>query len=73
MGAETVEAVAESHLASREITEYDYIVIRDPAEYSSEFAGCTTVHWAWVKECLIASRRLPLPDWPSIGEYSQEA
>ena len=73
MGAETVEAVTESSLASHELTEYDYIVLRDPAQYSSQFAGCTTVHWAWVKECLIASRLLPLPIWSSVGEYSQDA
>ena len=72
MGAEIVEAVTESRLASRDVTEYDFIVLREPAQYSSEFAGCTTVHWSWVKESLIASRCLPLPVWPSVPEYSQE-
>jgi len=73
MGAESVEAVTECHLASRLVTDYDYVVIREPTQYSSDFSGCTTVHWAWVKESLIASRCLPLPIWPSVAEYSQEA
>ncbi|KAF9535266.1 hypothetical protein CPB83DRAFT_779065 [Crepidotus variabilis] len=72
MGAETVENVTEPTFASKELAEYDYLVIRDPAHYSTEFSACTTVHWAWVKESLIASRCLPLPEWPS-AEYSQEA
>ncbi len=72
MGAETVEAVTEPAHSSKDLSEYDYIVIREQAHYSPEFASCTTVHWSWVKESLIASRCLPLPTWPSV-EYSQEA
>lgn len=73
MGADIVEAVTESRLASRKVTDYDYIVIREATQYSAEFSGCTTVHWAWVKESLIASRCLPFPVWSSVAEYSQEA
>ncbi|KAF8163374.1 hypothetical protein B0H34DRAFT_764888 [Crassisporium funariophilum] len=71
MGADRVEAVTELRFASRDLTHYDFLVIRGVENYSSEFAECTTVHWTWVKDCLIASRYLPLPEWPT--EHSQEA
>ncbi len=74
MGAETVEAVTESRYASRECHDYDYIIVREPSDYSPDFVGCTTVTWTWVKESLTASRCLSLPVWPSVQlEYSQEA
>jgi len=70
MGAKTVESVSDQKYASQELSEYGYIVIREPSHYSSDFDDCQTVHWSWVKECLIASRYLPLPSWNT--EYSQE-
>ncbi|KAF8965254.1 hypothetical protein BDZ97DRAFT_1812840 [Flammula alnicola] len=72
MGAEVVEAVTEPSYASKELSDYDYLIIREPHQYLPEFAQCVTVHWTWVKESLIASRYLPLPSWPT-AEYSQEA
>jgi hypothetical protein len=71
MGADRVEAVTELKYADNNLSGYDYIVIREATHYQPEFAECLTVHWGWVKDCLIASRYLPLPDWPS--ESSQEA
>ena len=71
MGADRVEAVTELKYADNNLSGYDYIVIREAIHYQPEFAECLTVHWGWVKDCLIASRYLPLPDWPS--ESSQEA
>jgi len=71
MGADRVEAVTEARYAGHNLSDYDYVVIREPSHYQHEFAECVTVHWGWVKDCLIASRYLPLPDWSS--ESSQEA
>jgi hypothetical protein len=71
MGADRVEAVTELRFADHNLSDYDYVVIREPSHYQSAFAECITVHWGWVKDCLIASRYLPLPDWPT--ESSQEA
>lgn len=76
MGAEVVEAVTELRYTAKALANYDYVVIREPCQYVREFAQCTTVHWAWVKDCLIASRLLALPVWPQLLEeedYSQEA
>jgi hypothetical protein len=70
MGADRVEAVTELKYATHNLSDYDYIVIREASHYQHEFAECVTVHWSWVKDCLIASRCLPLPDWSS--ESSQE-
>lgn len=71
MGADRVEAVTELRYAAHNLSDYDYIVIREASHYQHEFAECITVHWGWVKDCLIASRYLPLPDW--FSESSQEA
>ena len=68
IGAEVVEAVTEPRHASQGLSNYDYLVIREPAQYSAQFADCTVVHWAWVKDCLIASRYLPLPTWTEADE-----
>ncbi|KJA27104.1 hypothetical protein HYPSUDRAFT_35669 [Hypholoma sublateritium FD-334 SS-4] len=68
MGAEVVEAVTEPRHASQVLSYYDYLVIREPGQYSPQFTDCTVVHWAWVKDCLIASRYLPLPTWAGAGE-----
>ena len=71
MGADRVEAVTELKYADNNLLDYDYVVIREATHYQPELSECLTVHWGWVKDCLIASRYLPLPDWPS--ESSQEA
>jgi hypothetical protein len=71
MGADRVEAVTELRYADNNLSDYDYVVIREASHYQPAFAECDTVHWGWVKDCLIASRYLPLPDWPA--ESSQEA
>lgn len=71
MGADAVEAVTEPRYATRKLSEYDYVVIRDANRYGPEFSNCVTVHWSWVKECLIASRLIPLPSWPM--SHSQKA
>jgi len=71
MGADAVEAVTESRYASRKLSDYDYVVIRDADRYEPEFSNCVTVHWSWVKDCLIASRFIPLPSLPMA--HSQEA
>ncbi|CAA7271631.1 unnamed protein product [Cyclocybe aegerita] len=73
MGAETVECVTEPRFATKELDDYNYIVIREPEQYVSELPPATTVDWGWVKECLIASRYFPVPTWTTAGEYSQEA
>ena len=71
MGADRVEAVTEPKYATHNLSDYDYVVIREANHYQHEFAECVTVHWSWVKDCLIASGYLPLPDW--VSESSQEA
>ncbi|KAF9484732.1 hypothetical protein BDN70DRAFT_872278 [Pholiota conissans] len=74
MGAEIVEAVTEARYASKSLADYDYLVIKEPEQYLREYSQCTTVHWPYVKQCLLASRHLPLPVWPKEAEeeYSQE-
>jgi hypothetical protein len=62
MGAEKVEAVSDSSRASQPLDDYSYVVSRDGT-------GCrNSVSWAWVKDCLIANRLLPLP----VTEASQD-
>ncbi|KDR81687.1 hypothetical protein GALMADRAFT_239810 [Galerina marginata CBS 339.88] len=72
MGADTVEAVTDIRFASYKLKEYNYLIIREENQYLPKYADteCKTVHWTWVKECLIASRLLPFPSWGV--EYSQE-
>ncbi|KAF5330425.1 hypothetical protein D9619_005443 [Psilocybe cf. subviscida] len=62
MGAEMVETVATPAYASKDLEEYDYIVVRDNCSKHPDFADyLKVVEWTWVKECLIASRILPIP------------
>jgi len=63
MGAELVEAVVDHRHASADLGEYDYVLVKDVKEVK-EYAreGVTCVHVPWMKECLIASQLLPLPD-----------
>ena len=64
MGASRVEAVAEVKFASKDLSEYDYIVIKDFSERPKDLLedGLTLVHVPWVKDCLIAGRLLPPDD-----------
>ena len=62
MGARRVEAVTELKFASDQPSTFDYVVIKDVDHYVQELEDCTAVHLAWVKDCLIAGRRLPLPE-----------
>jgi hypothetical protein len=71
MGARRVEAVSELRYASAPISEFDLIVIKEAHHYDPALDNGCTVHWSWVKECLIASRQLPLPVW-GLGN-SQDA
>jgi len=62
MGAETVETVSTPAHASKKLNEYDYIVVRDNCSKYPDYADyANVVEWTWVKECLIASRILPIP------------
>ncbi|KAG6899739.1 hypothetical protein C0993_007268 [Termitomyces sp. T159_Od127] len=72
MGADRVEAVTEIDHASAPLEEFDFVVIKKVEHYSLELGMVPykTVHWNWVKECLVASRLLPQPEW---GLDSQEA
>ena len=62
MGAHRVEAVTELRYASGHPSDYDYIVVKDSCTNTVDVEGGTVVPWSWVKDCLIASRRLPMPD-----------
>ncbi|PFH54280.1 hypothetical protein AMATHDRAFT_53168 [Amanita thiersii Skay4041] len=72
MGPQRVEAVTELRYASAHPSNYDYIVAKDPSSLVADLTGCIVVSWAWVKDCLIASRQLPLPLLQQ-EESSQEA
>ncbi|KAG6898357.1 hypothetical protein C0992_009032 [Termitomyces sp. T32_za158] len=70
MGADCVEAVTDIDHASAPLNEFDFIVIKKAEHYSLGMVPDKTVQWSWVKECLVASRLLPHPEW---GLESQEA
>jgi len=72
MGAESVEAVTDIQHASTGVSAFDFVIIREASHYFPELSNATTVHWNWVKDCLIASRYLPLPVWPGESEESQD-
>jgi hypothetical protein len=63
MGARRVEAVSELRYASAPISEFDLIVIKEAHHYDPALDNGCTVPWLWVKDCLVASRHLPLPVW----------
>lgn len=63
MGAERVEAVTDLKHASIPADNFDLVVIKEAQHCTSSLPKEKTVHWQWVKESLIASRRLPLPNW----------
>jgi len=65
MGASRVEAIGDVGSASKALNEFDYVVIKDETELKPylEEEDVTCVSFQWVKECLIAGRLLPLPEW----------
>jgi hypothetical protein len=69
MGAKRVEAVCEPKHASADLSQFDYVIVKEENEVE-KFArdGVTCVHVPWMKECLIASQLLPLPP----GDLSEE-
>jgi len=62
MGATRVEAVTEVKFASKDLTAYDYIVIKDSNERPKDLDpdDVKLVHVPWVKDCLIAGKLLPV-------------
>jgi len=73
MGAKRVEAVTEITYASYSIAAYDYVVIKEPTQYKSDLQDGHVVTWAWVKDCLIASRLLPVRERLPVFSESQDA
>lgn len=62
MGARRVEAVCESKYASADLSQFDYVIVKEENEVEKFVKhGVTCVHVPWMKECLIASQLLPLP------------
>ncbi|EKM82613.1 hypothetical protein AGABI1DRAFT_104539 [Agaricus bisporus var. burnettii JB137-S8] len=70
MGATRVEAVRDTSFAEHPLSHYDLLVIRDREQYHSAYSQTHTVDWNWIKDSLIMSRFLPMPDWP-VEEESQ--
>ncbi|KZT70132.1 hypothetical protein DAEQUDRAFT_668140 [Daedalea quercina L-15889] len=63
MGASSVEAVPEAKYASsKDLSEYDYVVVKDSGDIGRVASGANCVPFGWVKDCLIAGRLLPQPD-----------
>jgi hypothetical protein len=73
MGADRVEAVSEIKYASASVSSFDYVIVKEANHYDSHLEDGTTVHWTWVKDCLIASRLLPIPEWGPQHSESQDA
>ncbi|KAH9935032.1 BRCT domain-containing protein [Fomitopsis serialis] len=62
MGASSVEAVPDvKYASSKDLTEYDYIVVKDRGDIGHVASGSNCVHFGWVKDCLMAGRLLPQP------------
>jgi hypothetical protein len=65
MGASRVEAVTEVKFASKDLSTYDYVVIKEFYERPKDLPeddDITVAHVPWVKDCLIAGRLLPFVD-----------
>lgn len=64
MGASRVEAVTEVKFATKNLSAYGYVVIKDSSERPKDLPkdGLTLVHVPWVKDCLITGRLLPIVD-----------
>ncbi|KAF9464783.1 hypothetical protein BDZ94DRAFT_1320898 [Collybia nuda] len=67
MGARRVEAVNDLRYASAKPTSFDLVVIKE-FPFCNDFDSNNTVHWQWVKDSLIASRRIPIPTWEVVEE-----
>jgi hypothetical protein len=66
MGADRVEAVVDVNLASKDMSAYDFVVLKDSSEfkrYLSDSSGVNCVSFQWVKECLIAGQAVPYLEW----------
>ncbi|GLB34876.1 putative ubiquitin modification-dependent histone binding [Lyophyllum shimeji] len=73
MGADRVEAVSDVRYASASLSSFDFVIIKEANQYGSHLEDGRTVHWPWVKDCLIASRLLPIPEWVLQQSESQDA
>ena len=62
MGADRVEAVADAKHASSVLNQYDYVVVKEVIP-QPRVRGATYVDVTWIKECLIAGRLFPPPEW----------
>jgi hypothetical protein len=65
MGAQEVEAAADKSVASKNLSRYDYVVLKDSSEferYESLSDNPTLVTFQWVKECLIARQIVPISE-----------
>lgn len=71
MGAEVVEAVTDVRYASARPKTFDLVVIKE-IPFCNDFDPKNTVPWQWVKDSLIASRRVPMPDWGVPDEEEEE-
>ena len=63
MGAARVEAVTDLKATSDSLSTFDYVVIKESYDSVSALQDVVCVHLPWVKDCLIAGRLLPLPEW----------
>lgn len=63
MGANSVEAVASAeHASQKDLSMYDFVVVKDsPPSTLVENKQVVWVDVAWIKDCLITGRHLPLP------------
>ncbi|KAJ6623561.1 hypothetical protein B0H10DRAFT_802417 [Mycena sp. CBHHK59/15] len=60
MGARSVEAVREVKHASRALSSYDYIMLKEEDLRIPSLEDCTIVSWTWVKDALISGCIPPL-------------
>jgi hypothetical protein len=63
MGADRVEAAADTQSASERLSAYDYVVSQDPLPDLG--AGVKTVNVEWVKDCLVSRKLTKL-----LGEHN---
>lgn len=59
MGAKQVEAVSKESHASAKLQSYDLVFVKD---LPKDFKGVKYGDIKWMKECLFASRNIPLPN-----------
>ena len=61
MGAEQVEAVASADHASRQLTHYDFILVKEEeaAQHDLGTAEDIRVGMKWIKQCLLSHRLHP--------------